>query len=73
MLGDKGQEFPARKEEDIKEVLYENTRDLGVPVVLGLPAGHGKENIPLPLGVLGELNGKENRFSILEAALRPRE
>jgi len=73
MLGDKGPEFPVRKEEEIKEVLYENTRDLGVPVVLGLPVGHGKENIPLPLGVLGELNGKENRFSILEAALRPRE
>ncbi len=51
------------------EVLYENSRDLGVPVVCGLPVGHGKENIPLPVGVLGELDGQEGRFSVLEAAV----
>ena len=73
MLGETGQEFSVQQEKEIKEVLHENTRDLGVPVVLGLPSGHGKTNIPLPLGVLGELNGNENRFSILEPALRTRE
>ncbi len=53
----------------IDEVLFENSRDLGVPVVCGLPVGHGKDNIPLPVGVLGELDGQEGRFAILEAAV----
>ncbi len=55
----------------MEEVLYENTRDLGIPVIYGLPIGHGKTNIPLPLGALAELNGKENRFSIVESAVTP--
>ena len=58
----------AADKDRMNEVLFENTKDLGVPVLSGLPVGHGEDNIPLPLGVLAELNGKENRFSILEAA-----
>jgi muramoyltetrapeptide carboxypeptidase len=33
------------------DVVRERLADLGVPVLAGFPAGHGKENHPLPLGL----------------------
>jgi muramoyltetrapeptide carboxypeptidase len=32
-------------------IAYERTQNLGVPVLFGLPFGHGMRNFPLPLGV----------------------
>jgi muramoyltetrapeptide carboxypeptidase len=40
---------------DIDELLLDFAKDLSVPVVSGAPIGHGKSNIPLPLGVMAEL------------------
>jgi len=37
-------------------IAYERTRDLGVPVLFGLPFGHGLRNYPLPLGVRVRIN-----------------
>lgn len=54
-------------------VLEENTKDLGVPVACGLPVGHGRHNVPLPLGVPAEIDGGEGRISILEPAVKLRE
>jgi muramoyltetrapeptide carboxypeptidase len=59
--------------EVMEEVLRDNTKDLGVPVASGLPLGHGRHNVPVPLGVLAEIDGSEDRVSILEPAVRPRE
>lgn len=60
-----------RDRDAMDEVLTENTRDLCVPVAHGLPLGHGRHNVPLPLGVVAEIDGTEERVSILEPALRP--
>ena len=57
----------------VLEVLSENTRDLGVPVLCGLPAGHGRENLTLPMGVRAAIGRGGAEFSLLEAALSPRE
>ncbi len=56
--------------EAMDTVLEENTRELAVPVVVGLPVGHGAHNVPLPLGVPAEINGREGRVSILESATK---
>jgi len=59
--------------EAVFDVLLENTRDLGVPVLCGLPAGHGPENLTLPMGVRASIGGREGAFSLLEASLVSRE
>jgi len=40
----------------IRKMFAEVTSDSGVPVVSGLPVGHGRDNIALPVGVLAELD-----------------
>jgi muramoyltetrapeptide carboxypeptidase len=62
-----------KEREAMDRVLEENTRDLDVPVVCGLPVGHGEHNVPLPLGVPAEIDGREGRVSILQPAVRPQE
>jgi len=59
--------------EAVLEVLRENTQDLGVPVLCGLPAGHGPENLALPMGVQAAVGGRKGAFALLETALTPRE
>lgn len=34
----------------IEEIIYDNVKDLGIPVIYGIPAGHGSPNMPLYLG-----------------------
>jgi muramoyltetrapeptide carboxypeptidase len=41
----------------LDQVLKERTADLGIPVVVGLPVGHGPGNAALPLGVRACLDG----------------
>ena len=41
---------------------------LGVPVVLGLPFGHGRENWTLPLGVRARLDADAGTLALLEPA-----
>jgi muramoyltetrapeptide carboxypeptidase len=41
----------------IEEVLRERLGDLGVPLVGGLAVGHGRPNLPLPLGRIARLDG----------------
>jgi muramoyltetrapeptide carboxypeptidase len=68
--GGEASEQDGRDKEAMDEVLDGNTKDLGVPVACGLPIGHGKHNVPLPLGVLAEIDGREGRVSILESAVK---
>jgi muramoyltetrapeptide carboxypeptidase len=39
------------------DVLEELLRPLGVPLVTGLPFGHGEENVPWPFGVRARIDG----------------
>ena len=50
------------------EVLRERTADLGIPVLAGLPLGHGEAgNAALPLGVMARLDADAGRLSLLSA------
>jgi muramoyltetrapeptide carboxypeptidase len=71
--GDETEERKGGGKEAMEEVLHENTRGLNVPVACGLPVGHGEHNVPLPLGVLAEIDGSQGRVSVLESAVELRE
>jgi muramoyltetrapeptide carboxypeptidase len=45
--------------------------DLRVPVMTGLPVGHGEENIALPIGVKAVLDATEMTLSLSEPCVRP--
>jgi muramoyltetrapeptide carboxypeptidase len=48
-----------------EQVLRDRTADLGIPVVAGLPVGHGPGNAALPLGVRARLDGQRGLLQIL--------
>jgi muramoyltetrapeptide carboxypeptidase len=48
------------------DVLLELLAPLGVPIVAGLPFGHGEENWTLPVGVRARLDGGSSSLEILE-------
>lgn len=50
------------------DLLGELLEPLGVPVVLGLPFGHGRENWTLPLGVRARLDADAGTLELLEPA-----
>lgn len=47
------------------EVLQDRFGDLGVPLVGGLPVGHGRPNLALPLGRLARLDGVRGTLELL--------
>lgn len=55
----------------LEEVLRERTADLGIPVLAGLPVGHGAVNAALPLGVRARLDGDRGRLSLIDGAGGP--
>ena len=48
-------------------MVHELFRDAGYPVVMGLAAGHGDENLTLPFGVKLSLNGDEGMLALEES------
>jgi muramoyltetrapeptide carboxypeptidase len=50
----------------INRVLVDTVSHLQIPVVSGLPVGHGPENISLPLGVQASLDTEAMTLSIIE-------
>jgi muramoyltetrapeptide carboxypeptidase len=52
---------------DVKGVIREMFHDASYPVAMGMPAGHGAENLALPFGVRMRLDGNEGRLALLEA------
>ena len=46
------------------EILEERLGDLGIPLVLNLPLGHGRPNKALPLGAQAQLDGKHGLLSL---------
>lgn len=55
----------------LREVLCERLGPLGVPIVFGLPFGHGQEKATLPLGVRAKLDADRCELVILERAVEP--
>jgi muramoyltetrapeptide carboxypeptidase len=47
------------------EILEERLGDLGIPLVLNLPLGHGRPNQALPLGAQAQLDGNHGRLSLM--------
>jgi muramoyltetrapeptide carboxypeptidase len=62
---------PKRATPTAEEVIEEVTTPLGLPLVLGLPFGHGHPNLPWPVGVRGVLDGESGALHILEAGVNP--
>jgi muramoyltetrapeptide carboxypeptidase len=54
----------------IVDVLTEHLGGLGVPVLGGLPVGHGRDQLSLPLGVPATLDADARTLTV-EAAVRP--
>jgi muramoyltetrapeptide carboxypeptidase len=54
----------------IEDVLEERLGALGVPVIYGLPLGHGKHLAALPLGVVCTLDADARTLTVDEPALR---
>lgn len=55
---------------DIKSVITEMFSDAPYPVVTGMAAGHGPENLALPLGVRMLLDGDMGTLSLLESPVK---
>lgn len=53
----------------LAEIIQELFHDVPYPVVTGLAAGHGDENLLLPFGVKMALDGKARVLSLLESPL----
>jgi muramoyltetrapeptide carboxypeptidase len=54
----------------VEDVLEERLEPLGVPVLYGLPLGHGKHQAALPLGVTATLDADARTLTIDEPAFR---
>ncbi|MFN9151615.1 MAG: LD-carboxypeptidase [Bacteroidota bacterium] len=53
----------------LQQVFEQRLASLGVPVVYGLPFGHVKSKLTLPLGVNAELDATARTFRVLEQAV----
>ena len=56
----------------VERLFDEVVGSLGVPVVAGLPFGHGGENRPWPFGGRAALDGARGELEILESAVTTR-
>jgi muramoyltetrapeptide carboxypeptidase len=50
----------------LQQVLESRITSLGIPAVYGLPIGHVKSKMTIPLGVMAELDAGNKTFTILE-------
>ncbi len=61
---------PASSRYRLEEVILDVLEDVRVPILFGFPAGHGGEQVTLPLGVRAELDGDRASLTLLEGAVR---
>jgi muramoyltetrapeptide carboxypeptidase len=54
----------------VDALLEERLGDLGVPVMTGLPVGHGEENLALPIGVKAVLDTTQKTLTLKEPCVR---
>ena len=50
----------------IREVIHQIVKPVGVPTVIGLPFGHTKSKMTLPIGIQGKLDTDTKKFEIIE-------
>jgi muramoyltetrapeptide carboxypeptidase len=55
----------------LNQVLADTLLDLKIPVIRGLPVGHGRENHSLPIGVQAEIDTKGMTLTITESCTQP--
>jgi len=55
----------------IDELLREKFSDLNIPILAGLPAGHGEANIALPIGLRATLNTDRKTLTMMEPCVGP--
>ena len=60
---------PKREEPTALDVILEILEPLGVPLVSGLPFGHGRPNLPWPLGARAVLDGDRGELELLEPGI----
>jgi muramoyltetrapeptide carboxypeptidase len=60
---------PKRAAPTAAEVVDEVLRPLGVPLVHGLPFGHGRPNLTWPVGVRARIDGERGVLEFLEAGV----
>lgn len=53
----------------LRQVLDDRLGPLGIPVVYGLPFGHVRSKLTLPIGVYGELDASARSLRVLESAV----
>lgn len=53
----------------IKQVIDNRIKPLGIPAVLGMPIGHVKSKLTLPIGINAELNSSDKTLTILETSV----
>ena len=53
----------------VEELVDELIAPLGIPTIHGLPIGHGRDVVTIPLGVRARLDADTGRVEILESAL----
>jgi muramoyltetrapeptide carboxypeptidase len=70
--GDTRQVSDWARSRSLEDVLEERLEPLGVPVVYGMPLGHGKHLAALPLGVTCTLDADARTLTVDEPALRLR-
>jgi muramoyltetrapeptide carboxypeptidase len=58
-----------REREMTAEFVAEQTRGLACPVLFGIEAGHGSENLALPFGIKARLDGARGMMLIEESAV----
>jgi muramoyltetrapeptide carboxypeptidase len=52
---------------DVRTIISELFHEAPYPVVMGVPAGHGRENLALPFGVKVALDGEAGTLSLIES------
>jgi muramoyltetrapeptide carboxypeptidase len=57
-------------ERDVRTIIHDLFRDAPYPVVTGLAAGHGAENLLMPFGVRMRLDAKARTLSLLESPVQ---
>lgn len=53
----------------LQQVFHERIAPLGIPAVYGLPFGHVKSKLTLPLGIRAELDATNKQLTLLEPAI----
>ena len=54
----------------LQQVLESRIQSLGIPAIYGLPFGHVKSKMTLPLGVQAEINATDKTFTITEPSVQ---